>query len=176
MRPMLLSGLAVAACAASAHAQFAVFTASLTGAQETPPVTTPATGSATLTLNTATNQWTMSVTFAGLTTPTVMAHIHRAPAGVAGPVIIGLDGMALGGGQPAWSLIPLGVTSFSTPSPAAAPFAFPPDELDDLRAGNLYVNIHSSQFPGGEIRGQLVPQPGAGMLALAGLRALRRRR
>ena len=46
-----------------------------------------------------------------------------------------------------------------------------------LHEGRAYLNLHSSVFPGGEIRGFLVPAPGAaGLLALGGLVATRRRR
>jgi uncharacterized protein (TIGR03382 family) len=46
-----------------------------------------------------------------------------------------------------------------------------------LLAGNVYVNIHSQAFPGGEIRGNLIPTPGAvALVGLAGLAMGRRRR
>ncbi|MFU8828724.1 MAG: CHRD domain-containing protein, partial [Phycisphaerales bacterium] len=49
--------------------------------------------------------------------------------------------------------------------------------VDELFAGNLYLNFHTTAFPGGEIRGQIVPTPGAaGVLAGAALMGLRRRR
>ncbi|MEM8835114.1 MAG: CHRD domain-containing protein [Planctomycetota bacterium] len=52
-----------------------------------------------------------------------------------------------------------------------------PEDVADLLAGNFYLNIHSGDFTGGELRGNIVPAPGAaGVLALAGAATLRRRR
>jgi hypothetical protein len=180
---MLIRTAAVVALAAgalsgsSALAQSVTLTANLTGGQENPPVSTPATGTATLIIDLSTNNWTLDIQFGTLTAPLSVAHIHRAPTGSNGPVIIGLDGMALSGGRPSWALLSPGITSFSSGGPLAAPFAFPAGEVSNLLAGNTYINIHSTQFPGGEIRGQLVPTPAtATLLGLAGLVAARRRR
>ncbi len=73
-------------------------------------------------------------TFTGLT-PTA-AHIHTGAAGVNGPITIGLT---LGAGT---STIPAGTVLTEA-------------QYADLLAGNLYFNVHSGAFPGGEIRGQI---------------------
>jgi hypothetical protein len=78
-----------------------------------------------------------------------MAHIHRAPPGVNGPIVIGAPSFPLG--SP--------ITFTTTLSD--------PLETDPL-AGLLYVNIHSSAFPPGEIRGQFVAIPKPSTFALAG--------
>lgn len=167
-----------AAVASAAQAQIITLTAVLNGAQENPPVNTPATGNATVRIDLSNNSWTVDLSFGTLTAPVTVAHIHRAPTGANGPVIIGLDGIPLSGGRPSWALIAPGITSFNTNGPVAAPFAFPAAELQNLLAGNTYFNVHSSAFPGGEIRGQIVPGPSAAMalLGAAGLVAGRRRR
>ncbi len=108
-------------------------TATLTGAEEVPPVTTAATGSATLELNPTLGTLTYTVTTSGLSG--VAAHIHEAPAGVNGPIIFGLEG-----GPTTWS----GKTA-----PLSA------EQVTTLKSGGFYVNVHTAANPGGEIRGQI---------------------
>ncbi|MGE0145691.1 MAG: CHRD domain-containing protein [Planctomycetota bacterium] len=64
------------------------------------------------------------------------AHIHLAPTGVNGPVIVPLVG-----GPTTW----VGVSAPLLSS-----------NLDAMRTGQTYINVHSAAFPGGEIRGQLI--------------------
>jgi hypothetical protein len=167
----------LAGVAASSQASVVTLTANLSGLNEVPPVSTPASGTAIVTIDTDTRAWTMNIAFSGLSAPVTVAHIHRAPVGVNGPVIVGLDGMPLSGGRPTWNLIAPGSTSLNTGGALNAPFLFPAAELENLLRGNTYVNIHSQAFPGGEIRGNLIPTPGAvALLGVAGLVAGRRRR
>ena len=109
------------------------FVATLNGQQETPPNTSPATGQATFFLD-ANGVMSYNVTFSGLSATETGSHLHVAPPGVAGPII-----------QP----LPLG-------NPKVGSFTWNPAYTGDLLAGNVYVNIHSTNFPGGEIRGQLI--------------------
>lgn len=151
--PLALTALGVA------HASAFVWTFNdpMDGLQEVPPNASPATGTIVGTYDDVTNFLDITVTFSGLTATQTNAHIHRGAVGVAGPVVFG---------------IPLGSPSvFSTTLDAT--------QEADLLAGLYYVNIHSQNFPAGEIRGQMnpVPEP-ATVLALAGGLAvlLRRRR
>ena len=151
--------VAIAGLATTAQAQFITFTATLSGAQEVPANTSPATGTATLVLNTVTNAFTIDLQFSGLTAPVTVAHIHRAAAGVNGPVIIGLDGMALSGGRPTWNLIAPGVTSFNSGGPLTAPFNFPAAEVANLIAGNTYFNIHRATSRAAKSAARSSPPP-----------------
>lgn len=121
--------------------QLILFNAQMTGGQEAPtPRETPAFGNATATLNTATNFFVLDYWFAGLLGPQTAAHIHRAPIGVSGPILIGAPSFPLGS--------PIHLEIFVTEAEEA-----------DLVAGLTYLNVHSTVFPAGEIRGQLLPVP-----------------
>ena len=110
-----------------------LFTATLTGAQETPPNTSTATGRATLLLSPDEKTARVSLTFAGLSSGQTDAHIHGpAAAGVSAPAIFPL---------------PLGqVSDFAITLTAT--------QVQDLKNGLFYINVHSSNLPTGEIRGQ----------------------
>lgn len=175
----VFGAIAVAAgLAMSSQASVITLWTNLSGANEVPAVSTLASGVAVLRIDTTTRAWSLNLRFSNLSAPVTVAHIHRAPAGSNGPVIIGLDGIALSGGRPSWNLIAPGSTSLNTNGSLNAPFLFPAAELQNLLDGNTYINIHSSAFPGGELRGNLViPTPGGLALAgLAGLLVARRRR
>jgi hypothetical protein len=108
----------------------------LTGAEETPPVTSSATGSGTITIG-ADKSVSGSVKTTGI--EGVAAHIHTGAAGQSGPPIIPLTKGADG----SWTV------------PAGAKLS--DDQYAAFKAGNLYVNVHSADHKGGEIRGQLKP-------------------
>ncbi len=115
-------------------------TASLSGAQEVPPVATAGTGSAVLSVNFATGALSGTVSFSGLSSVATAAHIHEGAAGVNGLIIIPLTGG-------------IGLTSGTWTVPAGT--VLTAAQLNALQAGGLYVQIHTQIFPAGEIRGQL---------------------
>jgi CHRD domain-containing protein len=107
----------------------------LNGAQETPAVTTAATGTAILSVDLNSGAISGSVTTSNI--DGVAAHIHEGPVGVLSPVIVPLDK----GSGGTWT-VPAGTTLSGT-------------QLDSLKNGNLYVNVHTAANPTGEIRGQI---------------------
>jgi hypothetical protein len=139
--------LAIVLGATLVHVQVAsaagvqVFTASLTGAQQVPSVTTPATGTGTVVLNAAETHITVNLTFSGLTSAANAAHIHgTAPAGSNAGVLFDFTGVTPG------------ATSGTIPEQT---FAITPAQIADLRAGLFYFNVHTATNGGGEIRGQI---------------------
>lgn len=110
----------------------------LSGANEVPPVTTTASGTAVLAMDPVTNRISGFVRSSGISG--TAAHIHEGPAGVAGPVIVPLTETPAGSGV--W-VVPAG--QVLTAGQAAS-----------FNAGNLYYNVHSAANPGGEIRGQIL--------------------
>ncbi|HWX79607.1 MAG TPA: CHRD domain-containing protein [Steroidobacteraceae bacterium] len=108
----------------------------LTGAEETPPVTTSASGAGTISIG-ADKSVSGRVVTVGI--DGIAAHIHVGAPGQAGPPIIPLTKGADG----VWSV------------PAGSKLN--DDQYASFKAGNLYVNIHSAEHKPGEIRGQLKP-------------------
>jgi hypothetical protein len=109
--------------------------ASLNGAQETLAVTTFATGTAVFTIDTDSGAISGTVNTSNI--DATVAHIHEGPVGVLSPVIVPLTK----GDNGTWT-VPDGST-------------LTPSQLESLKNGNLYVNVHTAANPTGEIRGQI---------------------
>ena len=126
----------IAVLAVSAPAQITLLSApSIDGAQETPPNGSAATGSGCFVLDQTAHTLSYNISYGGLGSPEIAAHIHTGAPGVAG-----------------------GVTFiFGAGSPKIGSFATTPAQEATILAGNMYVNIHTNVFGGGEIRGQIVP-------------------
>jgi hypothetical protein len=141
----------VAACGDDGPSSEATsFTATLSGANEVPAVTTTATGNATLSVSGAEITYTVNVTNLS---NAVVAHIHVAPAGQNGPVRLNLCGT--GDPQPACTsgtaVLATGTNGTTVGTPAITFDSL----LSAMRTGGAYVNVHTSANPGGEIRGQV---------------------
>ena len=132
--------LATALTWSYAQAASETFTGTLSNAAEVPPTTGSGSGTAQVTLDTATKEITYKVTYSGLSGPAAAAHIHcGAAAGANSGVAV-----ALGTGPTAAS--PMTGTGDMTDA-----------QLADLKAGKCYVNVHTDANKGGEVRGQLAP-------------------
>lgn len=151
----------------SARASTLTYTATLSGLQETPPNASSATGFATLTLTG--DILTVTESYTGLTAPPSAAHIHCCTApGVSAPVVI------------PFLMFPLTTSGTYMTSFDLSSFLFPAGVtegtfLAGLNSGMAYVNIHDSNYSGGEIRGQILgmaPEPGSLVLLATGAAAM----
>jgi outer membrane autotransporter protein len=140
-KTMMLIGASGLAIMSSGAAQAGtLWMGNLNGAQENPPTGVPYTGTGFLILNDAETSAVVSVTHNVPTAIITDGHIHRAPAGVNGPVIFPfprVNGLA--------GISPVGPLTWAIPSA----------EVVNLKAERLYFNIHTQQNPGGSIRGQI---------------------
>jgi hypothetical protein len=154
------AALAMVTVAASADEHLSNPRASLSGFNEVPPKATNGTGS--FRARASDGAITFTLTYSGLSTPAFMSHLHFAQPGVNGGIFVWLCGTA--GGKPA---CPDGTTTRATVTGriTAADITAVPDQgvtamdlataLRIIQNGDAYVNVHTSKYPGGEIRGQV---------------------
>ncbi|XAH21834.1 CHRD domain-containing protein [Xylophilus sp. GW821-FHT01B05] len=144
-RLLLSAGIAAVAALAGCsvlqppdpNAHLATFTTRLAGTNEVPPNGSTGTGTvdAVLDKNTLLLRWKMS--YSNLSGPPTMAHFH-------GPAAIGANAGP--------------VITFRVPITAAydGRATLTPAQAADLLAGKWYANVHTANFPGGELRGQMI--------------------
>jgi CHRD domain/PEP-CTERM motif len=185
--------LAFLGLALAVPARAMVFTGSLTGANENPPVDSPGSGFVTVTMDLDLHTLRIEASFQDLLGTVTAAHIHCCTTDT-------MPNVPPATQTPSFTGFPTGVTSgtydmtFDTSeastwnasfvtanggTTAGAETAF----FNGMMDGRAYFNIHSTSFPGGEIRSNLVPipEPSTYALLLAGLAvvggvATRRRR
>jgi hypothetical protein len=178
MKKVLLSLVAMS-CAAFSHALVYGFAVPImTGGQEVPPNGSQAYGTASFTINDQTWAVGGTVNVWGLNPNVVTGmHIHQAPVGANGPVRFNIGGNPSPGWINAGAFNVFVFNGVMNLGSVAANQAF----LTTMINGGSYINVHTQQFPGGEIRGQVectgvVPEP-ATMAALGlGVAAMIRRK
>ena len=159
---LCIASIAVASwCMASSNAVGGVeFEFPIDGIQPVPPTGSPGMGLGFVTvapLDTLSFELNWNISWEGLLGDVIAMHFH-------GPALPG---------ENAGIQVPIpGMVS-----PAIGSAIITDLQAAEILAGLWYVNIHTTMFPGGEIRGQVVPAPGAlALLGLAGLAVRRRRR
>ncbi|MFO1434386.1 MAG: CHRD domain-containing protein [Candidatus Competibacteraceae bacterium] len=190
LQPFVLATASLLLAVPAAHAVPITYIASLSGANENPANASLGTGSAAVILDTDADTLNIQVTFSGLTGTTTAAHIHCC---VAPPGNVGVATQT-----PTFTGFPLGVTSgtYNNSFNTALATTFNTTFINNnggtvagaedalaagLNAGTAYLNIHTTAFPGGEIRGflQAVPEPESFALmgiGFAGMAMVARRR
>ncbi len=137
IRAILAGVLLSAALSAGAIAADVMYTASLKSSQEVPPNDSKGSGAANLTYDPAAKKLSFKITYSGLSGPATAAHIHGpAEPGKNAPVVIKFDNPA---------------------SPIEGSATLTDAQAADLAAGNDYINVHTAEHKGGEIRGQIMP-------------------
>ena len=120
------------------------FTAKLRGSIEVPAGDPNASGTAVLRLNAAEGLVCFHLVVTGANAPLVAAHIHQAPAGQAGPVVVPL-------------LTPAAPAPGSNVQQSKGCVSADPALISTIKANpsQFYVNVHNKQFPAGVVRAQL---------------------
>jgi hypothetical protein len=137
--PMCVASAALWAASALAAPQ--ALQVPLTGSKEVPPVETAGKGVANLTYDPATRVITWTITYSGMSGPVTMAHFH-------GPAAKGENA-----GVQIW------LTQQGSPAenPIKGQATLTAEQAKDFSAGKWYVNLHTKDHPGGEIRGLVLP-------------------
>ena len=134
---VFMLALPVAGCTSQPAAK--AFHVDLAGSHEVPPVNSAGSGTADLTLDPASKQLSWKITYSGLTSDVTAAHIH----GPARP------------GDNAGVLVNLAPGGMKNPLEGSA--VLTDEQVDYLMLGRTYINIHTTQNKGGELRGQITP-------------------
>jgi CHRD domain len=140
----------------------------MSGFEEVPAVSTGASGEFSAQISHDETEIAYELSYSGLEGNVTQAHIHIGQAGVNGGVSVFLCGTAVSPGPPGTQTCPQSgtVTGTLTASNVIGPagqgvsageFA---ELVRAIRAGATYANVHSSKFPGGEVRAQIDPGKG----------------
>jgi hypothetical protein len=159
----------------ASYADTVTLSAVLSGALESPPTDSTGTGNALVTLDTTGNSMRVQVTFSGLTTGTTASHIHcclpspfltgvNEPVATTLPTFPGFSlGVTSGTYDHTFDLTSASTYNLSNPALGGSAATAEPVLIAALLDGEPYLNIHTTMFPRGEIRGFVaVPGPIAG--------------
>jgi CHRD domain len=139
MAKLILAGAALALSACSSMPDWmpgsGAIKVNLSGAEEVPPLTVPGSGSGSFRVA---DDGTITGSVTTKDVQGTMAHIHRGAKGANGPVIVPLNKNG---------------DTYSVPAGRKLTAA----QMEELKAGRLYVNVHTTRNKGGEVRGQLQP-------------------
>jgi hypothetical protein len=139
---LLVLMLAAGSAAAAPALVMETLTAQLTGATEVPgPGDADGAGDATLTIDTDTNEVCYTLNVSAITLPAAAAHVHKAPAGTAGGVVLPLSAPDANGAASGCATADAALVADMIANPA-----------------EYYVNVHTSDYPDGAVRGQLAGQ------------------
>jgi hypothetical protein len=181
---LIAAGVVALAPAVPVAAHEALYRATLTGTAEIPSNASPGTGIALITLDFDTLMMDVQVSFAGLLGTTTASHIHCCTA------TPGANNVGVATVLPSFTGFPSGVSSgtydhvfdMSLASSYNPAFVTAQGSVANafsalvagMETSNAYLNVHSSLFGGGEIRGLLapIPEPETYALMLAGLAAI----
>ena len=173
----LASVAAVTLAASAAQGAIVQYAASLNGPSESPPNQSPATGSATFAYDTDTHSLTISIIFSGLVGTTTVAGVHAgtvlSPGNQTSGVAYFMDGWATGLQSGIYtSTIDMTTATYGSVYTAAhggTAASAAADLLAAMSNGRAYLNLRTTTYPGGEIRGFITLVPAPGMLALIGM-------
>jgi CHRD domain len=149
-------------CSSYAHAD--EFSAGLSGYNETPAILSDGTGTFSLDLDRRAKTATYSLTYSGLSSPATQGHIHFSKVHVAGGIIVWLCQSATNPGPAGTPTCPPDGGTVTGTITAGSIVAVPAqlvtagdfDALTDALASNsAYANVHTTNAPAGEIRGQI---------------------
>src|SRR3954470_8120049 len=144
--PLLLVLSFISLCS---YSQIRYFRGTLSGSKEVPPNSSSGRGTVIVRYDMATNVLYLYGDYQNLSSPAIASHIHHGAPGISGTIII-----------------PLTNTGDSTGTLSIQSTL--PDSLEtELLAGNMYVNVHTDSFSGGEIRAQLAPSTANQTILLA---------
>ncbi len=150
---LAITGLFILLVSSQAQAQTVNFTAGLSGGNENPGVVTGSVGTGTVSVNLASQVVTYRIDVYNMPVGVTAGHFHVGAQGVNGPVVVNFpvvvntsNDFAISGTASATDLTARaaqGINSWE-------------DFIQTLLLGNIYMNVHSTANPGGEIRGQVV--------------------